>query len=490
MAFQRKFDKTKWDDGHVVEQANLIRDFVLLRNNLAVAEVGRFEALFQRRLKISRDEWFRLLASHETERVKLLGEIWEKNKLIKLPIQIATQAGSLFPHDGWLGEYVYDYGSTIESPDSFLFWSGVCVLSAVTRRKLSVKFGTKNIYPNFYVIFVSKSGAGRKGTPIKVAEMFAKTIPDVNFIDRTTTERLPHDLSRRTTSVGGQMQTVPCDAHGFLCAEELVAFIGDQSYNADVIKFLIEWWDCPDEKKVRSFKHGIVQLDKIHITLLGGTTPDWLQGALSNIAAGGGMLSRTLFVVEERTPKMISWPEPPDDNAKQRLIQQLAHIDTLQGEFIVTEEALTWTDTWYKGFRQYLEDHEGDAPALERKQIYMIKLAMLLAVSEGRPLEITSELLSRATAILDDQQKGLPEIARTLMAAPIGREHLRVLGFITKAGGRVKHSDLLRKCSPYGIDKEGLKKIVETLEESDQIRQGYDKTSGAGYKFYEVKVKP
>ena len=486
-AFQRKFDNVIWNEGSIVEQASLIKEFIDLKDNLPIADVGKIEAAFQRKLSISRDEWFRLLVSVETERLKLLAGIWQKKNLQKSPVITGQQSSTgIYPKDGWLGEFVYDYGEVIESPDSFLFWSGVAALAATVRRKLFIKFGTRNLYPNFYIILVARTGAARKGAPIKAAEFFAKTVPDINFLDRTTTERLPHDLSYRIQNIGGQTQKVPCDANGFLCAEELVAFIGDQSYNSDVLKFLIEWWDCPDDKNTRSIKHGIIQLKNIHITLLGGTTPDWLQGALSNLVAGGGMLNRTLFIVEERTPKMIPWPQAPNDSTKQRLIQQLAHIDSLQGEFTITEDALKWTDIWYKDFRRQLESNDTEAASLERKQVHMIKLAMLLAVSEGRPFEITSSLLERSNRILKEQEIGLPEIARSLLANPIGREHIRVLDFIRKVGGKIIHSDLLRKCSPYGIDKDGLKKIAETLEESDEII--IDAT--ARPRIYRIKKRP
>lgn len=482
-AFQRKFDKTLWNEKGIHDQANLTKEFLTLRGTIDVKDSAKLEADFQRKLGLSRDEWFRLLISSEAERLQLLGEACKRARVYIIP----TPSG-IFPAGGWLGEFVYDYGRVIESPDSFLFWSGVCVLSACIRTKLFVKFGTRRLFPNFYVILVARSGAARKGAPIKAAEEFARTLPGINLLDRTTTERLPHDLSFTMQNVGGAMQKVPCDAQGFLCAEELVAFLDDQSYNSGVIKFLTEWWDCPTSKGIRSFKHGIVQLKNICVILLGGTTPDWLQSALSHLVMGGGMLSRTVFVNEERTLKRISWPGEPDDNCKQRLVQQLNAIDAMQGEFVVTDDALAWTDVWYQGFRNYLEANESEAAAIERKQIHMIKLAMILAVSEGLPHEITPALLERAKNIMDEQEKGLPELARSLIATPLGREHLRVLDHIRKAGGTIRHSDLLRKNSPYGINKDGLKMIADTLEESDQIEIFFDKVTNA--KMYKMKVRP
>lgn len=491
-SFSLKFDRTVWDKSGVVEQEKLIKEFLRVKDTLPVSDAGQLERSFQRRLSISRDEWFRMLVSTDTERLKLLAIAWEKRNANKQAPSAAgpSSTGHVYPQSGWLGEFVYEYGKKIESPDSFFFWSGVAAISAVVRRHVFVRFGPKHIYPNFYVILVARSGKARKATPIKAAELFTRTIPDINFIERTTTERLPHDLSYSMTNVNGQVQKVPCDALGFMCAEELVAFLDDQSYNSGVMRFLIEWWDCPDRKGVRSLKHGIIELKNIHITLLGGTTPEWLQGALSSLVAGGGMLNRTIFVCEERTPKLIAWPDEPDPNIEQRLKEQLAYIEQVNGQFIVTPQAFEWNESWYKNFRDYLENHDADAPSLERKQIHMIKLAMILALSEGKPLEITPELLERAKVILDKQEEGLPEIARSLVATPMGREHLRILDQIKKAGGQILHSDLLRRNSPYGVDREALEKITKTLEESDQIEIFIDTSRNRNPKVYKLRNYP
>jgi len=486
--FVRKFDRLKWSESTVIEQVNLIKDYTEIRTKISINQVGSIELGFQKKLHISRDEWFRILASNEIDRLKILKLAWRKNATTKTRIETpSSHDKTLYPKSGWLGDFVFDYSRVIESPDSFLFWSGVAAIAATARRHVYVQFGARKIYPNFYIILTAKAGMARKGTPIRAAEAFAKTIPDINFIDRTTTERLPHDLSFRVQTIAGQPQSVPCDAQGFLCAEELVAFLDDQSYNSGVLKFLIEWWDSPDEKITKSFKRGVVTLKNICINLLGGTTPAWLEGSLSSLVAGGGMLSRTLFIVEDRTEKEISWPAEPDENTRQRLIQQLAQIDTVSGPFIVSDAALDWNQNWYRNFRRQLEADENEAPALERKQIYMIKLAMILALSEGRDLVITPELLERGDVLLKEQERGIPEIVRSLLANPLGREHLRVLDQIMKAGGEIQHADLLRKNSPSGMTTKALDEITKTLEESDRIEIDVSQYRGRTARKYRMK---
>lgn len=487
--FNLKISRCTWTKDYVIDQSKLITEFISERQNIPVSDVGILERAFQRKLSITRDEWFRLCISVETERLKLITLYWEKKLNAKTSPQTPQNTSTrIFPDGGFLGEFVYDFGRNYESPDSFFFWSGAAAISAVARRHCFVRFGVTPLYPNLYVILVGDSGKVKKATPIRAAESLVRYIPDVNFIDRTSTERLPHDLSYSSVMVNGSLQRTPIDAHGFMCAEELVAVLDDATYNAGVLKFLIEWWDCPDDKKVKTLKHGIVHLRNVCISLLGGTTTSWLQGALNNLVAGGGMLNRTIFVCEDDTPKYNDWPEPIDPAIQQRLKEQLAHIEQVNGEFIVTDKAREWNSVWYKKFRAWMKSHEEDAPSLQRKQAHMLKLAMILALSENRPMEITPELLERADKILDEQEKGLPEIARTLIATPMGRDHLRVLSQIKKAGGDISWSDLLRKNSPYGTDTDALNKIVKTLEESDQV-EDYRDTKSPSKLLRKIKLK-
>lgn len=487
--FNLKIDKCRWTKDNIVEQQKLIAEFLAQRQNLSVTDVGNLERVFQRKLSLSRDEWFRLCVSTDTERLKLLAIAWEKKLNAKSPPVAASTVGhDIYPHAGFLGEFVYDFGRSFESPDSFFFWSGVTAISAVVRRHCFVKFGNSPLYPNFYVILVGSSGKVKKATPIKATENLVRYIPDINFIERTTTERLPHDLSYNTILINGVQQRTPIDAQGFLCAEELVAVLDDASYNAGVMKFLIEWWDCPDQKGVRSLKHGVIQLKNLHITLLGGTTPEWLQGALSSLVAGGGMLNRTIFVCEDDSPKYIEWPLPPDPAITQRLQQQLAHIEQQVGEFTIHNDVWDWNHKWYKQFKDYLKRNEQDAPSLQRKQAHMLKLAMILALSEGRPMEINPALLEQANKILDKQEEGLPQVARSLVAVGLGRDHLRVLEQLRKAGGELAWSDLLRKNSPHGVDTEMMAKIVKHLEEAEQVIDKRDFTKPRNPRYISLRT--
>ena len=162
---------------------NLIKDYTEIRTKISINQVGSIELGFQKKLHISRDEWFRILASNEIDRLKILKLAWRKNATTKTRIETpSSHDKTLYPKSGWLGDFVFDYSRVIESPDSFLFWSGVAAIAATARRHVYVQFGARKIYPNFYIILTAKAGMARKGTPIKAAEAFAKTVQDINFL--------------------------------------------------------------------------------------------------------------------------------------------------------------------------------------------------------------------------------------------------------------------------------------------------------------------
>ena len=488
--FLSRLNRIVWTELGAVDQVNLIKDLQAQRVALQLQDVGRLEALIQRNLRITRDEWFKLLVCKDTERLRLIRAFHERNKTAKRPISsIGGPAPDVYPGSGWLGEFVYDYCKGMESPDSFLFWAGIAALSATVRRKVFVKFGHGNLYPNFYILLVSPSGKARKGPPVKSAMTMTKAVPDINYLERTTTERFPHDLSKRLVNINGQVQSVPCDAQGFICEEELMTFLDDQSFNTGIIKFLIKWWDCQDEDRTKTLKHGPVELKNIFITLLGGTTPDTLNGVLSHIMAGGGMLNRTILVSEDRTEKVYAMPDPVDEACQQRLVQQLNYINTLQGEFHFTPEALEWNEKWYSKFRQSTDSDDIIAASLQRTQAHMFKLAMLLSISDGmRSLDITPQLLDSAAKILESQQQNLPDLTRSLMATPLGKHHMRVLAQLKKSAGKLMWSDLLRANSPYGLNKGDLQAVMDTLEAAKQVEGFFDKTVGGkqGAKWYKI----
>lgn len=484
-AINAALGNVSWTRAGITEQNRVLTLYARARSTLPLADIVAIDSAIMSAAGIGKQVFTQWLVAQDGPREGLLHAHWTATAAHQATVgpplpahtpEIAAAGPGVYPTSGWLGTYMQRYCANFESPDAFLFWSGVACLSAVVRRHVFFQFGTSTIYPNFYVILVAAPGRARKGPPIDAAEFFTRTIPDINFIDRTTTQRFPHDLAYRYP--GKNRIGIEADAQGFLCSTELVSSLDDQSYNAGVIKFLLAFWDSPRQREHRTLQHGIIRLKNVHITLLGGTTPNLLQEALSHIMAGGGMLSRVIFVVEDRTSKRFSVPSPPDPVVERELVAHLAYINAVQGEIALPADALAWLNDWYTMFRDTLDlTSDAMAASLERRQAHLMKLAMILAISEDRPLALTPDLLQRADIILHETERKLPMLTTSLQATQLGKEQLRILEHIKAATagpvGFALHSDLLRRNAPYGLQVEGLSRIIDTLCQGDLIEEAH-----------------
>ena len=100
LEFSRRFAQLTWHEQTIPNQLKLIQDFIQLKSSLPIVEVAKLETDFQRLLAISRDEWFRLLISKETEQLKILKLIWEKKQSAKQAIIVGPPPNGNHPPRG------------------------------------------------------------------------------------------------------------------------------------------------------------------------------------------------------------------------------------------------------------------------------------------------------------------------------------------------------------------------------------------------------
>lgn len=497
--FDTFLNKLDWSESGQTEQVQFLGLYSAHRARLELRDLAQIDKIIAAKLRITKDELYALLAQQEIGRTKNLLLIHNRNQVLASAVgpqgqnvyaPILNPGSGLYPTEGFIGRFMTEVCSGMESPDAFLFWSAIAALSAATRRNVWFNALGTTLYTNHYVILVAPPGQARKGPPIKAAQrIVTKAIPDINYIDRTTTQRLPHDLAFRFYQVGQILQKSPADANGFLCAEELSAFLGNETFNKGIVQWLLDWWDCPAKVTPKTLTHGILTLLNIHITLLGGTTPGMLADTLPSLLVSGGMLTRMITVQEGRTTKRNVWGNTPSDLVDAPLVNHLAYISQRQGIFTRSVGGDKWMEHWYGQFRDYLESATTmQATNIERKQAHIIKTTMMLALSENRDFELTEDLFERAEKIVSDLERNTPELVDTLSTPKEGKKIQLVLSTIRKNLPHVTRSDLLRKVSPYGISGMELDSIIQTLVDQESIEVGKDLTSRKRSTIYFMRV--
>ena len=288
-----------------------------------------------------------------------------------------------------------------ESPTSFFTWSGLAAISAITRKNVYFNKKIYKVYPNLYVMLVARSGL-RKGFPVKLAQRLVEAVEVCKVLSgRNSIQSIIKELSIQRTTESGKVLT---HAHGFIVNDELDSLLIDDPQAQTILTTL---YDAHYHKNwTNTLKsEGKETLKDIYITLLGATNETHLGNFLHASSSTGGFIGRTVIIKETKRARinpLISENEEEDDKLEELdlepLIADLKRMALLQGRLRMTKEAKGVYIPWYHEFNRKLDDDPtfDETGTSERIGDLVIKLSMLLSVSERDDLIITSEHVNRS----------------------------------------------------------------------------------------------
>jgi len=361
------------------------------------------------------------------------------------------------PKSGWLRDY-YSYTLNSEPPAVFHFMSSLTILGAVLERNVFFDKGFYKVYPNIATVLIAPTGRCRKTSATNVSLKLARAVKVNVLSERITPEALVQGLGGRET------------ATGLLYAPELAVFLGKQKYLIGMVPLLTSLFDCPDTWSSSTIMHGSLSLANVALSFLGASTLEWFIEALPSEAFSGGFMARLLFVVQEDTDREFAIPEPGKGHEWEKLREQLAEMKGIKGEVILAPEARAWYTHWYSKHHRTPTFDPKFAGYHERKPDHLLRVAFLLRIAEARSLTILSHDLERALGILDWMEALLPSVFETVATTPVGAMHQRILQHLKQAGGRMTHSQLLRK-NQHAMNARQFREAIETLKDSETIEE-------------------
>lgn len=375
--------------------------------------------------------------------------------------------------EGFLKSYL-EYTGKQESPQDFHFWLGLSNIACCLRKNCWTQQGYFKVYPNLYVLLVGKSAVVRKSTALGIAlSMLTEVLGEElnTFSQKGSTESFIHYLAELTAKCG--------KSEAVLHVSEFATLIGKCKNDPQLLETLTDYYDCPDSPRSYStLSRGIEKIHGVCLNLQAGSTVDWLQSSLPANAIGGGFWSRMLPVRRDEPGERNAFPilSPEEIRARECCVNDLYIISKLKGEFTWTKEARSFYDDWYCGFLD--EEQRNSTQALDgyygRKGTTVLKLAMILSASYDSTLQIQEGDIQTALKLLSENEKYAKDLVSELNRTEVGETIEKVRNLI-KREKKVGHSDLMRRVG-YLMDKEGLRRIIETLQEGDEIgveRIGY-----------------
>lgn len=340
-----------------------------------------------------------------------------------------------------------DVTDDAETPRSFIFWSGICTISAIVAPNVYLNKGGKyRLHPNIYCLLVAKSGLG-KSLPISISKRLVTLIGSTRVISgRSTIQKIIKDLS---VSESDEKTGNPKfkDARGYICSGEFATAV---QRDLDLFTILTDLYDthANAEGWVNSTKVGGSEILKAPcITLFSGASPEHFEDYIPKVNILGGFIGRTLLVYEEKRWKLNPLTdEEAEEIDYEMLAAHLMTLKNLKGQFKWTPEAKKRYNEWFMEFRP--KEHDDRTGTVERMPDHILKVAMCISLSFNTDLVIKVEHLelalkhclrlrhsvkaltsSQGRSSMAGQVKAALEIILKSENATISRQDLLVKGF-------------------------------------------------------------
>lgn len=320
------------------------------------------------------------------------------------------------------------------------------------------------IYPNINAILLSPAGKCRRGEGSKFAIKVARRA-GLNVLEgKATPEGLVDELIENGDVI--------------LYVEELSMLLSKRDYMRPIIPLLTKFLlnsGGPQEERTRTRGEKIT-IPKVNLSALFTTAPDWFLETIPEEAYGGGLMSRFLpcYIPHREIFHVDPNAEGDDEIAFTNLAVDLAEIKRCSPKCHIkmTDEGVRWFSKWYEDNEKKLVEDERMDPHRNRAPASVIRLAILLAVSNGEGV-ISKDRVEQAVEILnwiaptiwamygftDEQSSGVSRGEKSI-----------ILKLQSCMEGTITHTDLMRSClSRFKRGRNELKMCMEGLEEKGLV---------------------
>jgi hypothetical protein len=219
---------------------------------------------------------------------------------------------------------------------------------------------------------------------------------------------------------------------------------------------------------------GEIKIDSPCVTLLGGSTQEWLVSSIPANAVGGGFTRRVNFVVSLDRGQLIPWPKiASHDPIRDKLVDDLKQMMNLSGEFRFDPSSVPLFEKVYSESNPNLFDDEATSAYKTSKWAQTTKVAMCLSAARGEDLIISKADFIKASELVDSVSDNVLRVFRGVGESDMSAATDKILTFLELKGYATKGEIL--KAHWRDVTFEDLDRILITLKEGDII---YDYQQG------------
>ena len=387
----------------------------------------------------------------------------------------ATPSSLELPAIAWRGSF-RDYrdmvAPTTEAADAFHYAAFLQVIGCTIGRRLHVYHADRQ-FPNFYTCLVGRSGLTRKDTTWSRAEGVLNDLHVYSEDDLSP----PFKAVRGLRSFEGLLDELAGERKvRLIMLGELLSLFAKASQQSlsNIIPGLTEFYDMKDVINPPVHQKDVKPVREPFLSIIAGTTQDWLRKALTERDIYGGFANRWLYFYGLPKEPMPNPPKVAQDK-RNKLVQELNQIrdwtDSVpDGEIAISDGASKLFDDYYRDFYRRC-DQPGLIPTLiVRIQDFIWKIALLYA-ADTMSETISENHLEAAIAVGNYLEASVAEVFASFGESRGKQAETRVYEYLKSSGSPVPYRDVYRNLNLSGKD---LEAAIDPLLKVGMIKNRYE----------------
>ena len=407
-----------------------------------------------------------------------------------------------------IANYVAAICATTQANTMMVLMSVLGCISALIVRRAYIPEGKyfQRLFPNLWMLCLALSGAfkttalnkgmrmaSQKASDIreKIA-ILLKRSDEINDDYSNELKKEQKDIKKRMgrlaaenpflpnrVSGEGLLDALATGQGGVIAASEFGDWQDNlgKSHNQGLKPLFTDLYDVPESYENRTRTGGRIRVQRPFISIVGFSTPDWVQENLKLSDVGSGFFARFLLFNPPQTravPPALPEIQAPFDCKEENIIK--ANIKALGEDrsFGLEPKAAEYFAQVHQGLYEamtQLSEREQDllAPYLKRWSPYILKLAIIFQVAIDPKADIGVEAVKAGATIVEYAMKSTVHLFKSeLGLSPVQRSCQAVLHYIAKRKGTVRRHQLMASRVLPGGSKE-YDEIIGTLELQNQI---------------------
>lgn len=323
------------------------------------------------------------------------------------------------------------------------------------------------LYPNLYVFLVGHPGVGKTRT-IMSAKGFLNELADFHFSPTSMSAASLVDALLECKRMLIRIPDPPLEYNTMLiCADEISAFMS--KYDDEIIGVLTTFYDVTvPYAQHRRGKDIRIKIKHPQLNILSGTTPSNLIKFMPENAWDQGFTSRVIMIFSDERVIGEDIFANPNRDLPQEMLHDLRLINSVSGQFGITEEYRNAINNWRKVGQTPVPNHPKLTHYCTRRLAHLFKLSMVACVNESNTLLLTKDSFNTAMGWLIEAEVYMPEIFRAGSTGNDGKAMDEIYHHILVLGNKVpehKIVDFARERVPA----HSVLRVLEIMVRSNMI---------------------